>query len=173
MGLLLPQEILWADKDGTNSWVHFCLCSVMASYGAYYYSGTRPETRDARSDIPARKEENKYTERPKTPAAYTRRRSITPPDLDRRPGYDIERPKNPGYVDERLTTSYGERPMTSYVPPQTATPYTPPPNRPPERNRAASPAMSLLTELSEPSEAIKPNCTTVDFYTYAKCIERY
>lgn len=153
----------------------------MASYGAYYYSGTRPETRaDPRSDAPSKKEEirppivNRYTERPKTPA-YTRRRSITPPDTERKPAYlEQERPKNPAApytsVEDRATTSYGERPTTSYVPPQTAALYTPPPARPPERKRAESPTVSIYSELTEPE--IKPNYTNVDFYTYSKCLER-
>lgn len=157
----------------------------MASYGAYYYSGGRPETRQEahRPDAVSKKEEvrspapSRY-DRPKTPGTYSsRRRSPSPSSEERVPytsvTYDQERPRNPGSMEEReraVTASYGDRPTTAYNSINQSSTEVRQISRPPERVRPASPDVSIFSEITEPE--IKPDYTTVDFYTYSKCLER-
>lgn len=150
----------------------------MSSYGAYYYSSAKPESR---TDAPSRREEvrspapsGRYSDRPGTAArGYQKRRSITPPDGERGrpvPYYqqEMERPGNPGSNQERTYQDY--RPVTAYQPASSNQPFTPQEARPPERKRAESPDPSIFSEISEPE--IKPNYSSVDYYTYSKCLER-
>lgn len=155
----------------------------MASYGAYYYSTSKPEPR---ADAPSRREEvrsppppSRFGDRPGTAARhYQRRRSITPPDGERArsvPYYqqEMERPGNPGSTQERGGAGgvyYDQRPVTAYQPVPQNTPYTPPATRPQGRKRPDSPDPSVFSEISEPE--IKPNYSPVDYYTYSKCLER-
>lgn len=145
----------------------------MSSYGAYYYSSAKPEGKvEGRSSPPP----TRYGDRPGTASRFQRRRSVTPPDGERRVPYyqEMERPKNPGSTDQKLHSSYlAERPVTAvpYISPRTAPPpQSASPTRPPERKRAESPDPSIVSDLSEPE--IKPNYSTVDYYTYSKCLER-
>ena len=144
----------------------------MSSYGAYYYNtgkqgGTDASSRRSESPPPGR-----YADRPGTAARFgARRRSITPPESERRIPYyqEVERPRNPGSHDERSHTSHIERPSTAYVPPMaTAAASVAAPVSEPDR--ADSPDPSEVSDITEPE--IKPNYSTVDYYTYSKCLER-
>lgn len=150
----------------------------MSSYGAYYYNTGK---NDARGEGGPRRESPPPATRPGTAARFgARRRSITPPDGERRPPYyqEVERPRNPGSFDERNHTSYTERPTTAYhphhAPPTAVTSIQPLPPEPvgrqPEMQRPDSPDLSEVSEVSEPE--IMPNYCTVDYYTYSKCLER-
>lgn len=142
----------------------------MSSYGAYYYNtGKGGSDGGGRRDSPT-------SLRPTTASrAGARRRSITPPDGERRPPYyqEVERPRNPGSHDERSHASYMERPKTAYnsnAPSAAAPSQQDLSVQQAERARADSPDLSIVSDISEPQ--ISPNYSTVDYYTYTKCLER-
>lgn len=147
----------------------------MSSYGAYYYNSAKP---DAKADESRSPGYAKADDRPVTAAAsryQNRRRSITPPDGERRVPYyqEMERPRNPGANDERSRHAYSDRPGTAYVPPnQSAVMPTDSPSagRNQERKRLDSPDPSMLSDISEPE--LRPENSTVDYYTYSKCLQR-
>ncbi|XP_067949875.1 uncharacterized protein [Watersipora subatra] len=141
----------------------------MASHGAYYYNTGKTDNKsDAGSSRRESPTPRSYADRPVTAARFGRRRSITPPPDERKVPYyqEIERPRNPGSHDERSHNMHSERPMTAQAP--RANIAAPEAHEAVER--ANSPDPSELSEISEPE--IRPNYTTVDYYTYSKCLER-